>query len=247
MPAAGSAPRPHPPPQAPSPRVCLWYPRNQGFQPVVLLHNSLHPIAGSSTSGERELKKAPRGQPLLRDTGGRPPEATASAGPLHPNTQRGERNKPSASGVFLQQGPLVLSWSHVSPAPVSGRMLAAASQGQQAWGGAAPERQRPSHRDPLYTPALPRPGKKPRADPCRGPSLAWRCLSGHGARGSPHPSGTWVAGHCRPPPLLPVLFSGQGKECSSRDLRTSGMSMAGATPIRSQLDMARREVLAGGV
>lgn len=139
VPAAGSAPRPHPPPQAPSPRVCLWYPRNQGFQPVVLLHNSLHPIAGSSTSGERELKKAPRGQPLLRDTGGRPPEATASAGPLHPNTQRGERNKPSASGVFLQQGPLVLSWSHVSPAPVSGRMLAAASQGQQAWGGSPRE------------------------------------------------------------------------------------------------------------
>lgn len=44
--------------------------------------------------------------------------------------------------------------------------------------------------------------------------------------------------------FLPVLFSGQGKECSSRDLRTSGMSMAGATPIWLQLDMAQQEVLA---
>lgn len=44
--------------------------------------------------------------------------------------------------------------------------------------------------------------------------------------------------------FLPVLFSGQDKECSSRDLRTSGMSMAGATPIWLQLDMAQQEVLA---
>lgn len=54
----------------------------------------------------------------------------------------------------------------------------------------------------------------------------------------PHPLGTCVASLCRPPPFLPVFFSGQGRECSSRDLRTSGMSMAGATPIRSQLDIA---------
>ena len=26
----------------------LWYPRNQGFEPVVLLHNSLRPIHGFS-------------------------------------------------------------------------------------------------------------------------------------------------------------------------------------------------------
>ena len=122
-------PCPHPPPQAPSPRVCLWYPRNRGFQPVVLLHNSFHPVAGSSTSGEQELKQAPRGQPLPGDTGGRPPEPTASAGPLHPDTRSGERNKLSASGAFLQQGPLVLSRSRVNPSPVSGHMLAAASQG----------------------------------------------------------------------------------------------------------------------
>lgn len=127
--AAGFAPHPHPPPQAPSPRVCLWYPRNRGFQPVVLLHNSFHPVAGSSTSGEQELKQAPGGQPLPGDTGGWPPEPTASAGPLHPDTRSGECNKLSASGAFLQQGPLVLSQSRVSPSPVSGHMLAAASQG----------------------------------------------------------------------------------------------------------------------
>ena len=169
VPAAGSAPSPHPPPQAPSPRVCLWYPRNRGFQPVVLLHNSLHPIAGSSTSGEQELKQAPGGQPLLRDTGGRPPEATASAGPLHPNTQRGERNKPSVSGAFLQQGPLVLSWSRVSPAPVSGHMLATASQGQQAWGCSPGE----AEALPTVTLSTPQPflargrsqGKTPAEDP----------------------------------------------------------------------------------
>lgn len=54
----------------------------------------------------------------------------------------------------------------------------------------------------------------------------------------PHPLGTQAASQSRPCPVLPVLFSGQGRECSSRDLRTSGMSMAGATPIQSQLDMA---------
>lgn len=35
---------PRPPPPAASPRVCPWYPRNPGFEPVLLLHNSFPPI-----------------------------------------------------------------------------------------------------------------------------------------------------------------------------------------------------------
>lgn len=124
--AAGSAPRSTPSSTAPSPRVCLWYPRNQGFKPVVLLHNSFHPIHGFSPPvSKRELKPAQKGKPLLQTQ-----EAAQIFGLCQSSatpTCR-ELNKQSASHMFSQQGPLVLSLSHVSSAPVSGHTLATASQ-----------------------------------------------------------------------------------------------------------------------
>lgn len=158
-------------------------------------------------------------------------QSTVSASPLPPqHAQGGNCTSNGIQCIFSARssGPVLVphehstcQWPHVRQSPP-----------ELAGPGGTP------HRVSLCTLALPQAQDRIKGRPLLGPSLVWRCLSCHCACGCLHPWGTWVASQCKPPPFLPVFFSGQGRECSSRDLRTSGMSMAGATPIWSQLDMA---------
>lgn len=75
--------------------------------------------AGAEAGTQREVSPAPETAQI-----------SDSASPL-PTIRRGrEFNQQSASSAFSQQGPLVLSLSHVSTAPVSGHTLDLASQGR---------------------------------------------------------------------------------------------------------------------
>lgn len=108
---------PHPPPPAPWARVCCGILGTRASSLWSCYITASVPSMGSALQ-RAGAEAGAQGRAWSPDTGGCPSPQSLPA-PCPPTRRGREPNKQSASSASSQQGPLVLSLSHVSTAPVS--------------------------------------------------------------------------------------------------------------------------------